>query len=245
MSSRTRFEAQENGRALVAAVREDVEALVPALEALLFPDGVPERSDLASVLRGLADLLDRDLVALEDWERALRARETGNVETRRREAVEALRGAVFRVRTLLMAAFGPRCVHTCRLSARVPEAPEQLLLYARQAAQALERAAPIHVEPAPFITMDLGGAATFLREHIDLLDAALRAEDRRHDEPCDPADRRGRLERIWAHHAQGVIAVVDALASLVRRDERRRRITAELLPEAGEDADLDAAHTAA
>lgn len=228
MSSRIRFEAQVNGRAVIEAVREDVEALLPALEALLFPDGAPERPDLAGVLRGFTELLERDLAALEDWERAHQARQSGDIETRRREAVDALRSAVLRVRNLLMAGFGPRSVHTCRLSARVPEVPDALLRYSRQAAQALERAAPTHVEPAPFVTMDLDSAATFLRERIDALEAALHPAEQDGEEAEDPADRRGRLEQVWTHHAQDVIAVVDALASLARRDERRRRITTEL-----------------
>lgn len=219
--------------ALVETVRADGEALAPALEALLFPGGVPARLDLAAVLRAFGDLLERDLAAFTAIEDMLRGH-AGAVGRDREEAVESLRAALLRVRSLLMAAFGPGEVSRCALAGPVPDAPEPLLVYARRAAQALAQSAPGHAQPAPFATLDLGGAAAFLREHIDALDAVLGAAGARRREALEARHQRQASE--LTHHLEGVTSLLDALAWLVHRDARsprKRSVTEELPPLTG------------
>lgn len=233
MSPSTRSGAQVNARSLVDGVQADVEALVPALEALLFPTGVPEGVDLGAVLHGFGLLLERDLAALAACERVLdlgQALTAGDFALRRQAAVDALRAALLRVRTLLMAAFGPRAVSDCALSGPVPDAPEQLMVYARVAARALDHAAPTYVQPAPFASMDLGGAAAFLRQHVDELDVRLHAGDARLREAT--AAQHERISGDCEHHLQAIRLVVDALTWLVHRDpgSTRRRLVTEELP---------------
>lgn len=233
MSAGKRFAARVNVgavSALVETVRADVEALVPALEALLFPGGAPAHVELAAVLRAFGDLLERDLAALAASEELLRGH-GGAVGRDREVAVESLRAALLRVRSLLMAGFGPGAVSRCGLSSPVPDAPEPLLVYARLAAQALAQSAPGHAQPAPFATLDLGGAAAFLREHIDALDAALDAGNARRREQLEARHERQAGE--LAQHIESVTSLLDALASLVHRDARptrKRSVTEELPP---------------
>jgi hypothetical protein len=233
MSAGKRFSERVNVgavSALIETVRADVESLVPALEALLFPGGAPAHLDLAAVLRAFGEILERDLAALTASEDLLRGH--GGAAGRDREvAVESLRAALLRVRSLLMAAFGPGAVSRCGLSNPVPDAPEPLLVYARFAAQALARSAPGHAQPAPFATLDLGGAAAFLREHIDVLDAALGAADARRREQLEA--RHERQAGDLAQHIESVTSLLDVLASLVHRDARptrKRSVTEELPP---------------
>jgi hypothetical protein len=221
-----------NAHSLVDGVHADVEALAPALEALLFPGGAPANVDLGAVLRAFGLLLERDLAALDACERVLhaaQAAEAGELEPRRQAAVETLRAALLRVRTLLTAAFGPRAVSDSALSGPIPSAPEQLVAYARGAARALELAAPAYAEPAPFATMDLAGAAAFLRPHIDELDVLLQAGDPRLREAT--VAKHERTAAHCEHHLQAIRLVVDALVWLVHHDPgrtRRRPVTEEL-----------------
>lgn len=232
MSAGKRFSASVNVGAvgaLVEAVRADVATLVPALEALLFPGGVPAQLDLATVLRAFGDLLERDLAAFTASQELLQGH-AGAIGRDREVAVESLRAALLRVRSLLMAAFGPGAVSRNAMSGPVPDAPESLLVYARRAAQALAQSAPGHVQPAPFATLDLGGAAAFLRERIDALDVALGAADARRREEIEA--RHERQAGDLAHHLEGVTSLLDALAWLVHRDARatRKRSVTEELP---------------
>jgi hypothetical protein len=226
-----------NARSLVDGVRADVEALAPALEAMLFPAGVPDGVDLGAVLRAFGLVLERDVAALDACERVLeaaRAAEAGELEPRRQAAVEALRAALLRVRTLFMAAFGPGAVSDSALSGAVPSAAEQLVAYARGAARALEQAAPRYAEPAPFATMDLAGAAAFLRAHIEELEVLLQAGDARLREAT--VARHERTAAECEHHLQAIRLVVDALVWLVHRHPgrtRKRPVTEELPALAG------------
>lgn len=204
--------------ALAEVVRAEIDALVPALEALLFPGGAPAHLDLAAVLGALGQLLERDVAALAASDELLRAHAG---EGARDGAVESLRAALLRVRSLLMAAFGPGAVNRCGLSGPVPDAPEPLLVYARRAAHALVETAPAYAQPAPFATLDLGGAAAFLGEHIDALDAALGAADARRRKQLEARHEREAAD--LAHHVEAVTSLVDALAWLVHSDERRMR----------------------
>jgi hypothetical protein len=206
--------------ALVRAVRADIDALVPALEAVLFPGGAPARLDLAGVLGALGQLLERDVTALAAVDELLQVH-AGGVGQGGDRAIESLRAALLRVRSLLTAAFGPGAVQRCGLSGPVPDAPEPLLVYARRAAHALAESAPAYAQPASFATFDFGGAAAFLREHIDALDAALGASDARRREELEARHEREAAD--LAHHVEAVTSVVDALADLVHRDERRTR----------------------
>jgi hypothetical protein len=229
MSPSPRFVAQVNARSFVDGVHADVEELVPALEALLYPTGVPAGVELHAVLQAFGLLLERDLTALAACERVLHAAQAEDLGVRRDAAVETLRAALLRVRTLLMAAFGPRAVSACALSGAVPDAPEQLMAYARVATRALEHAAPAYTEPAPFATMDLAGAAAFLRSHMDELEVLLHAGDARLREAT--AARHERIAGDCEHHLQAIRLVVDALVWLVHRDPgrtRRRPVTEEL-----------------
>jgi hypothetical protein len=236
-----RFRTEVNARSLVEDVQEDVEALVPELEALLFPSGVPANLDLATLLQALSALLGRDLDALEGCERVLEAAQDAALERRREVARDDLRAALLRVRTLLMAAFGPRAVSACALSGPVPDAPALLIAYARSAVRALEQAAPAYTTPAPFVTMDLGGAAAFLRDRIDLLEILLHADDERQREAA--AAMHERLAADWEHHLQASRIVIDALRWLVHRDPgrlRKRAVTEELPALPGNTAALGA-----
>lgn len=206
--------------ALAGGVRAEIDALVPALEALLFPGGAPAHLDLAGVLGALGQLLERDVAALAASDELLRVH-AGEVGHARDAAVESLRAALLRVRSLLMAAFGPGAVNRCGLSGPVPDAPEPLLVYARRAMHGLTESASVYTQPAPFATLDLGGAAAFLREHVDALDAALGAADARRREELEKRHERQAGE--LAHHVEAVTSLVDALAWLVHRDERRMR----------------------
>jgi hypothetical protein len=232
------LEAQVNARSVVDGVQAEMEELAPALEALLFPAGVPPGVDLGAVLHAFGLVLERDLAALAGCERVLQAQasDAGDLERRRQDAIESLRAALLRVRTLLTAAFGPRAVSDSALSGPVPSASEQLVGYARGAARALELAAPRYTEPAPFATLDLAGAAAFLREHIDVLEALLHPADARLR--AAEAARHERLARECEHHLQGIRHVVDALAWLVHRDHgrmRKRHVTEELPALSGDD----------
>jgi hypothetical protein len=232
MSSNTPFPGQVNARSLVDGVQADVAALVPALESVLYPAGVPAGVDVNAVLQAFGALLERDLAALAACERVLEAAQAQDLDARRAEAADGLRAAVLRVRALLTAAFGPRAINACALSGPVPDAPEQLIAYARVAARALEQAAPVYTEPAPFATMDLAGAAAFLRTHIDDLDVLLHAGDTRLCEAA--AVRHERVAGDYEHHLHAIRLVVDALVWLVDRDpgHRRRRAVTEELPAA-------------
>jgi hypothetical protein len=221
-----------NARSLVDSVHADVEALAPALEALLFPAGAPAGVDVGAVLRAFGQVLERDVTALEACERVLQAAqatEAGELEPRRQAAVESLRAALLRVRTLLMAAFGPGAVSDSALSGPVPSAAEQLVVYARGAVRALEQAAPRYAEPAPFATMDLAGAAAFLRPHLEELEVLLLAGDAQLREAT--VARHERTAAECEHHLQAIRLVVDALVWLVHRDPghtRKRSVTEEL-----------------
>jgi hypothetical protein len=219
--------------ALIDGVRAEIEALVPALQALLFPGGVPAGLDVAAVMRAFGELLERDMTALATSEALLRAH-AGEVGHSREGAVESLRAALLRVRSLLTAAFGPGAVSRCALAGPVPEAPEPLLVYARLAAQALAENAPAYTQPASFATLDLQGAAAFVREHIDALDAALGGAGARRRERLEA--RREHQAGTLAHHVEAVTSLVDALAWVVHRDARRlrkRSVTEELPPMRG------------
>lgn len=230
MSPSTRLTAQVNARSLVDGVQADVESLVPALEALLYPTGVPAGVDLGAVVQAFGRLLERDLAELTACERVLQAAQAQDLGALRAEAAESLRAALLRVRTLLMAAFGPRAVSACALSGPLPDAAEQLVAYARAVARALEQAAPAYTEPAPFATMDLAGAAGFLRRHVDELEILLHAGDARMCEAT--ATRHERIAADCEHHLQAIRLVVDALVWLVYRDPGRthRRAVTEELP---------------
>ena len=229
MSPSTPFVVEVNARSLVTTVQEEIETLAPALAALLYPTGEPPGADVGAVLQAFGSLLERDLAALTACERVLEAAQAEDLGLRRSEAVETLRAAVLRVRTLLMAAFGPRAVSACALSGAVPDAPEQVMSYARAAARALEQAAPTYTEPAPFASLDLAGAAAFLRGHIDDLDVLLHAGDERLRE--EAAARHERIAGDCEHHLAAIRLMVDALVWLVYRDPgrtRTRSVTEEL-----------------
>lgn len=242
MSSDTRFAAPVSARSLVDGVRADVEALLPALEALLFPTGVPPGVDPGAVFRAFGLMLERDLAGLAACDRLLHAMqapapanaaeapEVGDIEQQRAAAIENLRAALLRVRTLVMAAFGPSAVNACALSGPVPDAPERLIAYARIAVRALASAAPAYGEVTPFATLDLAGAAAFVRRHVEELELLAQAGDARLREVVEA--RRERIAGDCEHHLQAIRLMIDALLWLVHRDPshmlRRRAVTEEL-----------------
>lgn len=130
---------------------------------------------------------------------------------------QALRHALLRMRALLGSMCGPHAPRRYGLDSRVPEEPEQLLAFARRAAHLLERAEPSASRPAPFVTLDLVGAAASLRDHIEALEVQLYP----HPGPAaaeDDADERAR--RRWSPDVQAAASVAEGLLRLAQMDDR-------------------------
>ena len=132
---------------------------------------------------------------------------------------QALRHALLRMRSLLGTMCGPHTPRRYGLDSRVPEEPEQLLAYARRAAHLLERADPSASRPAPFVTLDLVGAAASLREHIDALEAQLYPEPAEVDMNSD-VRLRERTRPRWSPDVQAAASVAEGLLRLAQMDER-------------------------
>ncbi|WP_045118889.1 hypothetical protein [Haliangium ochraceum] len=150
---------------LVTGVPASEVERVAALRALLFPQGQPGEISLDEVLAAVARSQPRLAAAGELtpgaraqlWDACMEA------------GVNGVRGALLRVRSLLEAAHGPAAVQACGVAQRPPEQLEALVAHARAAASALTRRAGDYGAPAPFATLDLEGAARYLREHVATL----------------------------------------------------------------------------
>ncbi|WP_428265305.1 hypothetical protein [Haliangium sp.] len=213
---------------LIDAMRACLEDLGRELSPLLFPGrDAPPALDPGAVLASFAELVERDVNDLVACLQALREHDQlgpGELAARRERAASTLRDALFRVRTLLVASFGPRAAHDCGLAGRVPERPEELLVYGHDAARALDRAASSYQAPAPFVHFDLSGAADFVRDQVTQMRA------------CEAGTgdlERARLTRRYAVLARrsvarrdAALALIEALAPLVGMDERARALRA-------------------
>lgn len=131
---------------------------------------------------------------------------------------QALRHALLRMRALLGSMCGPHAPRRYGLDSRVPEEPEQLLAFARRAAHLLERAEPSASRPAPFVTLDLVGAAASLRDHIEALEAQLYPHPGAAVGAEDGADERAR--RRWSPDVQAAASVAEGLLRLAQMDDR-------------------------
>lgn len=132
----------------------------------------------------------------------------------REHTIQALRHLLLRMRGVLISVCGPQAPRLYALDGRIPEDPETLLVFARNAALALERAEPEDSRAAPFIMLDLAGAAACLREHIDALDILLHTPEAG-GMGAHPAERD---EPSWDRRQHTVTSIAKALLRLA--DER-------------------------
>lgn len=138
---------------------------------------------------------------------------------------QALRQALLRVRSLLGSVCGPQVPRRYKLDGRIPEEPEALLVFARRAARSLERAEPGAGQPAPFVTVDLAGAAACLRDHIDRLDMHLHTSGPGGRQPERTSQRSSRRQQTVTSIAEALLRLADerAAAKPARRHPRTAR----------------------
>lgn len=132
----------------------------------------------------------------------------------REQTIQALRHLLLRIRGLLASVCGPQAPRLYALDGRIPDDPETLLVFARKATRALERAEPEEGRAAPFITLDLAGAAACLREHADALDSLLHVPEA----GSTGAHPTARDEPPWDRRQHTVTSIAKALLRLA--DER-------------------------
>ena len=212
-------------RTITSSVTSHLDELASALGPLLFPGGVSEAVDMRAVCLATAALLQRDYEALAhaDREVARERTEDDQMRVQRDEVLSTLREAVFRYRDLVSAVYGAEQVKACGLAGRVPDHPEALVAFARNAAGKLPALAEAQ-DRSPFIQFDLEAVTADLLAKTERLEASLTsvATDMRETQAAQ--SQRNQADEAWRRHYNPVASMVESLFRLADMDHQADRV---------------------
>ncbi|MRG93486.1 hypothetical protein [Polyangium spumosum] len=207
--------------------------VAPALEKLLFPDGVPETLTVADVITAVGNSMGRYATALEDADRdhATELADDDGFRAEREEHIAELKNVYASLRELVVRSYGPAVAEAYGLDSALPEDPQLLLALAGNA-ETLLRKRPLTEQPkiksltlAPIAAADdLSLAMTALRTSLDHVEREKREAQLTQTAKDELMSRWGKVYPGVADTLAGLftMAAQSTLADRVRPTARRR-----------------------
>jgi hypothetical protein len=225
-------------RTVTSAAEKRAEEIAAPLEALLFPEGVPDTLTLVGVILAIGALLRRTQAGLEAKDRLL-AKELGD-DVAAREARDAqrtqTRNTVVGMRTMIEGMFGLAGLVRAGLSAPIPAGNDEVIQLAVSAAEQIELN---ELGSAEGVTLDRAALAGKLRGAAQAFDLTLELHQDEERETQIARGERDRQAELWLQVYPGVADVLAGLAFMVGRTDIADRVRPTARRRAGEPEPID------
>ena len=240
MISTTTANKQAITRTVTSSVRSHIDELVARAGESLYPAGVPDNVDLRAFFLSLADSLDRDFHALAAADREV-ARELGEdqqARTLRDTRAAELRESLFRVRSLVNAAFSQAATTGLGIGGRIPTRAESMIPFARNVAEKLAALETPATVPG-FMQIDLAAAARDLATRAQALDDALTELARDIRETQAVQSQHSTANDTWQRHYGPIARMIEGCFLVAGMDHQAARVRPTARRNAGQPEETD------
>ncbi|MCC6555630.1 MAG: hypothetical protein IT372_21930 [Polyangiaceae bacterium] len=195
--------------------------VVPALEALLFPEGAPPQLTVAGVLQALHAVLarNRDRLSAADLAHAAELADDEAPRAARDEGLAGLRTLLTSTRATIANNFGPAVLTAYGIPSPIPDAGDLLLRTATLIEDKL-RTRPL-VEPSlqPGVTVNPIAIANAIKEKLDAVSGALADVERERREAQLTLEAKTGALAEWSLVYPFVDAVTTSCYEVARRND--------------------------
>ncbi|MBK9260507.1 MAG: hypothetical protein IPM54_11835 [Polyangiaceae bacterium] len=206
---------------VLAAVDNHGPKVAPALDALLFPNGVPPNLNMAGVLTAIHQYLAKTTTTLVDADtaHAIELQDDDPYRKQREESITDLRAYLISLRATLTSNYGAAIASAYGCSAAIPEDAHTLVRFATNVEELL-RTRPLTETPKKkSLTIDPSAAADDLKEARETLETALGNVEREKRESQLTQVAKNNAMAVWGTAYPRAADCIAALFALAGQEE--------------------------
>jgi len=214
------------GRTVQSSLEVHGPEAISALEAILFPNGVPQNLTMGAIITALQSALERVIneMTAADLGHAAELADNEGYRIVREQRVQAVRHAIFTFRGSITNLYGAELLRAYGVPAELPTDP-QLLSQTATNIEGLLRTRPLTEKPKlPGFSLDLTAIADGFAATVKDLEAAL--ADIKRDEREDQLTLQTKHDAMarWSSVYQGIANIAVGIFILIGRSDLAERV---------------------